>query len=651
MTNNNSISIAESINKRLYKSLDKYLEDIGMILLLTTEEELELVRMIHGKTNESLAREKLTTCNLRFVVSIAKRYKDYGIPLEDLIAKGNIALEKAIDQFDETKGFRFLSYIVFHVRLAIERYVLLVKVLPELESHAKSLLQQLDYNVSILIDSEEDGDIVTKCKLLGLKRGNHDAEKSKESEPQDDKKDGLSSVTEPQNDIAVADEELKFEAFDKLGADLLDRGYSSIFGKCGKIARTILDGMEEPPKQLFDYFQDTEKKLLELLPTQNKARNELCALIHQYKSLASDILKKSKEELICQFYEIPYDKDNWVCKFTIENQRPPYIYLVYADMMDPEKNRGAYCWWNIEVLKKSKKEIASELGVTEETIRLDVAKEGRRKGLICKYFDSYPELKRNVICIDDLIDGDICDRLKSEQMDDVFDNMYQKSMFMAYLLDLHVEVRNRIDSIPEPIYLIKKEWTYNKPECIKILENGVFEDTYVDLSGIVDEELKNVVHEIAVKAYRCIPTDTIDRVLYLRNKADVKYDVCMVLRQRGDVMHIDEIYEEYHKLPFVKPLKDAEHLRTYLSRYDDCIEAMKDKSSRYALKEWNIDSRSRRDIMRDIIKNAGKPVCDRDLLEAVQKIYPDATIANIKNLLSNDPEARHENGYWVAKPQ
>ena len=98
-------------------SLDKYLHDIGKVPLLTADEEAELARRIRNGDEDAL--EKLTNANLRFVVSVAKQYQNQGITLSDLINEGNLGLIKAAHRFDETKGFKFISFAVWWIRQAI----------------------------------------------------------------------------------------------------------------------------------------------------------------------------------------------------------------------------------------------------------------------------------------------------------------------------------------------------------------------------------------------------------------------------------------------------------------------------------------------------------------------------------------------------
>jgi RNA polymerase primary sigma factor len=111
------LKISKSITNRETASLDKYLQDIGKEEMITAEEEVELARRI--KMGDQKALEKLTKANLRFVVSVAKQYQNQGLSLPDLINEGNLGLIKAAKRFDETRGFKFISYAVWWIRQSI----------------------------------------------------------------------------------------------------------------------------------------------------------------------------------------------------------------------------------------------------------------------------------------------------------------------------------------------------------------------------------------------------------------------------------------------------------------------------------------------------------------------------------------------------
>ncbi|HAA01286.1 MAG TPA: RNA polymerase sigma factor RpoD/SigA [Flavobacteriales bacterium] len=111
------LKITKQVTNRETLSLDKYLQEIGRVELITAEEEVQLARRI--REGDQRALEKLTKANLRFVVSVSKQYQNQGLTLPDLINEGNLGLIKAAQRFDETRGFKFISYAVWWIRQSI----------------------------------------------------------------------------------------------------------------------------------------------------------------------------------------------------------------------------------------------------------------------------------------------------------------------------------------------------------------------------------------------------------------------------------------------------------------------------------------------------------------------------------------------------
>jgi RNA polymerase primary sigma factor len=111
------LKISKQITNRESQSLEKYLQEIGRVELISPDEEVEMAKLI--KQGDQKALERLTTANLRFVVSVAKQYQNQGLTLGDLINEGNLGLIKAAQRFDETRGFKFISYAVWWIRQSI----------------------------------------------------------------------------------------------------------------------------------------------------------------------------------------------------------------------------------------------------------------------------------------------------------------------------------------------------------------------------------------------------------------------------------------------------------------------------------------------------------------------------------------------------
>lgn len=142
------LKISHSITNRDIKSLDKYLQDICSEELLTPEEEVQLAQRI--KAGDQAALEKLTKSNLRFVVSVAKQYQNQGLSLPDLINEGNVGLIKAAKRFDETRGFKFISYAVWWIRQSILQAIAENSRIVRLPSNQLGALNKLKKEISRL---------------------------------------------------------------------------------------------------------------------------------------------------------------------------------------------------------------------------------------------------------------------------------------------------------------------------------------------------------------------------------------------------------------------------------------------------------------------------------------------------------------------
>ena len=111
------LKITKQVTNRETASLDKYLQEIGKVELITADEEVDLAQRI--RAGDRAALEKLIKANLRFVVSVSKQYQNQGLSLPDLINEGNLGLMKAAKRYDETRGFKFISYAVWWIRQSI----------------------------------------------------------------------------------------------------------------------------------------------------------------------------------------------------------------------------------------------------------------------------------------------------------------------------------------------------------------------------------------------------------------------------------------------------------------------------------------------------------------------------------------------------
>ncbi|MGB1206818.1 MAG: sigma-70 family RNA polymerase sigma factor [Chitinophagales bacterium] len=147
------LKIHTQITKRDSLSLEKYLQDISKIELLTADQEVQLAKRI--KTGDEEALDELTKANLRFVVSVAKQYQNQGLTLSDLINEGNVGLIKAAKRFDETKGFKFISYAVWWIRQAIMQALVEQSRIVRLPLNKIDAYQKLTKELAIFLQTNQ----------------------------------------------------------------------------------------------------------------------------------------------------------------------------------------------------------------------------------------------------------------------------------------------------------------------------------------------------------------------------------------------------------------------------------------------------------------------------------------------------------------
>lgn len=163
------LKITKSITNRESESLEKYLQEIGKVDLVTAEEEVNLAQKI--KQGDQIALEKLVKANLRFVVSVAKQYQHNGLTLNDLINEGNVGLVKAAQKFDETKGFKFISYAVWWIRQSIMQALAEQSRLVRLPLNKVGSLSKINKAFSELeqkFEREPTAEELAECLELGV---------------------------------------------------------------------------------------------------------------------------------------------------------------------------------------------------------------------------------------------------------------------------------------------------------------------------------------------------------------------------------------------------------------------------------------------------------------------------------------------------
>lgn len=215
------LKIAKSITVRDSSSLERYLKDISPIALISAKEEIELARKI--KNGDQNARDMLTKANLRFVVSVAKQYENQGLKLPDLINEGNLGLIKAAERFDETRGFKFISYAVWWIRQSIlqalaehSRIVRLpinkiaqLKKINKLRVDLEQIYERDPTTLEIAANLEIDEIDVIESLASGIKASSLDEEF--DSDFESGLLDFIPNLDSPQADKDLCDESLKGE--------------------------------------------------------------------------------------------------------------------------------------------------------------------------------------------------------------------------------------------------------------------------------------------------------------------------------------------------------------------------------------------------------------------------------------------------------
>lgn len=235
------LKIAKSITVRDSSSLERYLKDISPIALISAKEEIELARKI--KNGDQNARDMLTKANLRFVVSVAKQYENQGLKLPDLINEGNLGLIKAAERFDETRGFKFISYAVWWIRQSIlqalaehSRIVRLPinkiaqpKKINKLRVDLEQIYERDPTTLEIAANLEIDEIDVIESLASGIKASSLDEEF--DSDFESGLLDFIPNLNSPQADKDLCDESLKgeidkiLEEFSKVEIEIINLCY------------------------------------------------------------------------------------------------------------------------------------------------------------------------------------------------------------------------------------------------------------------------------------------------------------------------------------------------------------------------------------------------------------------------------------------
>ena len=244
------LKITQNITARDAHSLDKYLQDISRVTLVTVDEEVELARRI--KQGDRQALEKLVSANLRFVVSVAKQYQHQGMTLSDLINEGNLGLIKAAERFDETRGFKFISYAVWWIRQSIlqalaeqSRMVQLPLNVVGMQNRIKKAISKFEQEHERIPSPEELGELLDlpaeKVAMVLRQSDQHLSVDAPFAEGEDNSLlDVMSNVDTPNTDHTLVSESLAMDIERALsGLTERERNVVKLFFGIGTQAMTL----------------------------------------------------------------------------------------------------------------------------------------------------------------------------------------------------------------------------------------------------------------------------------------------------------------------------------------------------------------------------------------------------------------------------
>ena len=244
------LKITQNITARDAHSLDKYLQDISRVTLVTVDEEVELARRI--KQGDRRALEKLVSANLRFVVSVAKQYQHQGMTLSDLINEGNLGLIKAAERFDETRGFKFISYAVWWIRQSIlqalaeqSRMVQLPLNVVGMQNRIKKAISKFEQEHERIPSPEELGELLDlpaeKVAMVLRQSDQHLSVDAPFAEGEDNSLlDVMSNVDTPNTDHTLVSESLAMDIERALsGLTERERNVVKLFFGIGTQAMTL----------------------------------------------------------------------------------------------------------------------------------------------------------------------------------------------------------------------------------------------------------------------------------------------------------------------------------------------------------------------------------------------------------------------------